>query len=313
MIPLLFPFLADTVIAPPMDYSEVFVNEWGVVVFTAGGTTVAGAPGEDGGLEFGREPFGPLLVDAPVIWIHGAFFQDATLTVKAVQGELTALYPEPHSVEDESYPVEAEWRISSPPPVPLTERPTPPEPGDLPFAWAMPLWRDVPSRDLFDHETGDYLGNFLYYEAGILFWNPPDDIYDPEILAGHYSPEGLAITVGDEPQVRRHTLVPLPGGSSSADQLADDEVLEVICGWAGGRLKSQEIEALWNTWKPFFQTESACDELAYDRRGEGELWMLFPLPWDEVEKISTLELVIHGRPDLMVSYNRMFLGLVRVY
>lgn len=61
-------------IAPDPDFEDIFVNEWGVVVFTAGGTTVAGAPDENGDIYFGREPYGALMVDAPVVWIHGAIF-----------------------------------------------------------------------------------------------------------------------------------------------------------------------------------------------------------------------------------------------
>ena len=40
MLPLLFPFIVDTVVAPPVDYTDLFVNEWGVVVFTSEGTTI---------------------------------------------------------------------------------------------------------------------------------------------------------------------------------------------------------------------------------------------------------------------------------
>ena len=316
MIPLLFPFLADTVIAPPPDFDEIFVNEWGVVVFTSDGTTVAGAPDENGGLYFGREPYGELMVDAPVIWIHGAFFEEATFTVKANMGELTALYPEGYSTDDDGFIQAASWHISAPPPVPLLRRPAPPEADGVPFAWAMPFWREVPSRDLFSAETDEYLGNFLYYEAGILFWQGPEGIYEPEILAGHYSPEGFTITTGDEPVVERTQLVPLPdgtGGNYSREPLNDQEICDVICDWAGGNLKSQEIEALWNTWKPFFQTETPYDELSADRRGQGEKWIMFPLPWDEVDKISSINLDIEGAPDRIIHYNRLFLGLVRVY
>ena len=316
MLPLLFPFLADTVIAPPPDFEDVFVNEWGVVVFTSDGSTVAGAPDENGNIYYGREPYGELMVDAPVIWIHGAFFENATLTVRANQGELTALYPEGYSTDDEHFSRTASWHISAPPPVPLLGRPEPPEPEDVPFAWAMPFWREVPSRDLFSADTDEYLGNFLYYEAGIFLWQPPDGISDAELLAGYYSTEGFAIETGDEPTVQRIQLVPLPdgtGGSHSRESLDDQEICEIICGWAGGNLKSQEIEALWYTWKPFFQTETMCDELSADRRTQGEKWIMFPLPWDEVEKISSVNLDIEGGPDRIIHYNRLFLGLVRVY
>lgn len=317
MIPLLLPFLTDTVMVPPPDFEDIFVNEWGVVVFTSSGTTVAGAPDEEGNLCLGREPFGPLLVDAPVIWIHGAFFAEATFTVKANQGELTAVYPEPDTVDDRHFRTVASWNISAPPPAPLLERPEPPDTEGVPFAWAMPFWRGVPSRDIYSSSSGEYLGNFLYYEAGIPLWEAPDDIMDPEVLAGYYATEGLAVTVttGEEPVVERVQLVPLPdgtGGINPREQLDDEQVCGVFCDWSAGNLKSTEIAALWNTWKPFFQTEIVCDVITADRRGLDERWILFPLPWDEVEKISSIHLDIE-RSDRTVHYNRLFLGLVRVY
>lgn len=313
MLPLLFPFISDTVVAPPLDYQDIFVNEWGVVVFTPTGLSVTGAPGGSGELYFGREPFGPALVDAPVIWIHGAYFNEALFTVRSNQGELTVLYPEPDSVIAEGYVTAASWKISSPAPVPFSDMMDPPEiEEDMPFAWAVPIWRDVPSRQLYSPTTGRSLGNFLYYEAAMYLWSPPDGIYDPATLAGYYSPEGLAITIGEEPVVERVQLVPLPGGAER-EPLDDEEICGVICDWAGGNLKSEEIEALWETWRPFFRKETSCDELTTDRRGQTERWLLFPLPWDEVERISSIELQIPDRYDLTVHYNRLFLGLVRVY
>ncbi len=314
MIPLLFPFLADTVIAPDPDFEDIFVNEWGVVVFTAGGTTVAGAPDENGDIYFGREPYGALMVDAPVVWIHGAFFEEATFTVEAMQGELTTLYPQPDTVLGDGMKTSASWNIACPLPAPFTALPDPPSSEGVPFGWAMDFWRRVPSRDIYSVETGNYLGNFLYYEAGIPFWEPPDMLYDAKLLAGHYSPEGLLITTGPVPSVETIQLIPLPDGTGgpAGAPLNDSETCDHICGWAAGNLKSQEIEALWATWKPFFTKTITCNEVVLaDRRGTEEKWILFPLPWDVVEEISTINLDVpyhHGS----ITYNRLFLGLVRV-
>ncbi len=181
----------------------------------------------------------------------------------------------------------------------------------------MELWREVPSRDLYSTETEEYLGNFLYYEAGIPYWQPPDDTWDPKHLAGHYAADGLLITTGEAPVVERIRLVPLPGGGGGEGEgtpLGDDEVLSIICGWAGGNLKSQEIDALWGTWKPFFQTDEPTDELSDSERSPGsdEVWILFPLPPAEVEKISSIELKFSSRIPGVITYNRLFLGLVRV-
>lgn len=316
MFPLIIPFLLDTVIVPPPESHDIFVHEWGVVVFSSEGAFITGAPGEEGDLFFGREPFGPLLVDAPVVWIHGAPFREATFTVRANQGELTALHPPPHAGEDEAESERASWLISSPPPRPMTARPEPPPAGDVPFAWAMDFWRDVPSRDLYCAETGEYLGNFLYYEAAIYLWQPPENIYDPLALAGYYSPEGLAISTGPEPVVERIQLVPLPDGTGSPrsnGRLEDREVLDILCGWAAGGLKSSEVEALWSTWKPFFRTGSATDEIRARREGRLERWILFPLPPDEAERVSSISLETGDADSAQIHYSRLFLGLVRVY
>ena len=317
MLPLLFPFMVDTVIAPPLDYEDLFVNEWGVVVFTSEGTTVTGAPDENGNVYYGRQVFGELCVDAPVIWIHGAFFEDATLTVKAVRGTLTALFPEPDETRGGELPVIASWNIAALPPRPLVERPEPVIPPHTPFSWAMGFWRDVPSLDLFSADDGEYMANFLYYEAGIPYWEVPSGIFDAKVLAGYYAPDGLLITAGDVPAVERIQLIPLPDGSGippgQTGQLSDDEICDIICGWAGGNLKSQEITALWQTWEPFFTTLSLDDKYAFDRRESDEQWILFPLPWDVVEEISTIHLEVHDSIYREITYNRLFLGLVRVY
>ncbi|PIE53599.1 hypothetical protein CSA37_00070 [Candidatus Fermentibacteria bacterium] len=314
MLPLLF--LTDTVIAPDPDFEDIFVNEWGVVIFTSEGTTVAGAPDENGNVYFGREPYGLLEVDAPVVWIHGAPFQNATFTVRANQGELTALYPEPDIVQGDDMKSAASWIISGEFYRPPLEEAEPPDTSGVPFAWAMPFWREVPSMDIYSSKDDEYLGNFLYYEAGILFWEPPDDLYDPKLLAGYYSPEGLLIATGEEPSVERINLVPLPDGTGSArgSVLNDDQVCQILCGWAGSSLKSSEIEALWNTWKPFFTTETVCDKQALDLStgSTPEKWILFPLPCEEIEKISSITLETGEEFSGTVNYNRFFLGLVRL-
>lgn len=315
MLPLLIPFLLDTVVVPPPQSHDVFVHEWGVVVFSSEGAYITGAPGEDGELRFGGEPFGPVLVDAPVVWIHGAPFLEATFTVTANQGVLTTLHPDPRG-ENEPFQDRASWRISSPPPRPMTERPEHPCAGDVPFAWAMDFWRSVPSRDLYSAETGQYLGNFLYYEASIPRWQPPENAYDPMTLAGHYSPEGLVISTGTEPAVERVRLVPLPDGTGSTrmdGRLEDREVRNILCDWAAGGLKSSEVDALWSTWKPFFQTGSVTDEALADREGREERWILFPLPPDEAERVSSISLEIDDEGLTQIHYSRLFLGLVRVY
>ncbi len=321
MLPLLLPFLLDTVIAPPMDYEDLFVNEWGIVVFNSTGADVASSPDENGNVPFVLEPFQrELMVDAPVIWIHGAYFEDATLTVKAVQGSLTTIFPAPDASFGQDSLMAVSWDIAANPPVTRRERPELIIPQGTPFGWAMGFWRDVPSLDLYSAETDDYMANFLYYEMRIPVWETPDGISDAKVFAGYYSPEGLLITTGDEPTVERIQLIPLPDGSGSPPgqigNLSSEDIDEVICGWAAGNLKSEEISAIWQTWKPFFNRSNlpaSEDESIQDRLGTEEKWILFPLPWDVVEEISTINLDVHDSVNRQITYNRLFLGLVRIY
>lgn len=319
MLPLLFPLLLDTVIAPPADYYNIFVNEWGVVVFNSMGASVEGAPDENGNVLYGRDTYeGDLLVDAPVIWVHGGNFDEATVTVKAGQGFLTTLFPEPDSTQGSEQTVVAEWHISSPERATPTDRSELSAPEGTPFAWAMDYWRDVPSLDLYNHETREYIGNFLYYEMGIPFWESPEGIYDANSLAACYSPEGLIITTGAQPHVERIQLIALPDGAQSPpgqqESLSDDKICEILCGWASGNLKSQEITALWQTWEPFFTTGGTSDKEISDSESADETWILVPLPWDVVEGISTINLEVHDQVSLYreITYNRLFLGLIRV-
>jgi hypothetical protein len=314
MLPLLFPFMVDTVEMPPPDFSDLFVNEWGVVVFNTDGTTVAGAPDQYGDINGSRQVYGDLAVDAPVIWIHGAFFEDATLSVKIPHGSLTTIFPKPDATAGEETAVAASWRISASPSV-LT-RPALVVPPGTPFEWAMEYWREVPSMELYSLDSGEYMSNFLYYEAGIPNWNPPEGVYEAKTLAGYYATDGLLITVGDTPEVERIQLIPLPDGSGTPADMAgeqnDDSICAIICDWGGNNLKSEEISALWQTWKPFFVSGSIYDESSWDRRDTNEQWILFPLPWDAVENYSTIHLEVHDLIDREITYNRLFLGLVRV-
>lgn len=299
MLTLLLPFLADTIVAP-VDDMMIRVHEWGVVSFTSFGTEAAGAPGDT----YGFDPFGMVCVDAPVVWFHGSPFT-GTFTARAGMGFVSAAYPEPTEGFEGATPQVVSWRIGGRNPVPFDEAPAPHVPENTPFLWAMDHWRDVPCLDLFDGE-GNYLDRFLYYETLI-----PDGIQarmntvveDGRQLAGLFSPEGLLITTGEDSQVHVYTIIPLPVLTDAVRlPLEGAEVNEKLCDWAGGNLKSQEIEALWNTWEPFFRERPA-----------DERWLLFPLPPETVESISNISLSVDNSYfETTVEYHRLFLGLVRL-
>jgi hypothetical protein len=105
----------------------------------------------------------------------------------------------------------------------------------------------------------------------------------------------VAATVDLDPEGPVVTI--LPGAVYSAGAM-----LEVLCVWGGGNLKSEELSALWTSWEGL---------LIESLWSEGGCWLLFPLPDEMVEGFSELRL----EPDqtwLSVEYNRLLLGLVRL-
>ncbi len=103
-----------------------------------------------------------------------------------------------------------------------------------------------------------------------------------------YFIEGEAITFA--PPARG-----LVNWSISRETLTEDRIQEVLCGWAGGMLKSSEIEALWETWKPMWRQGS---------------WVVFPIQEEHHDGISRIRLEINRTRT--VHYERLFLGAVRL-
>jgi len=80
--------------------------------------------------------------------------------------------------------------------------------------------------------------------------------------------------------------------------VADTELVpNTFVRWAGQGLTSPEIAALWDTWKPAF-TE------------EGSYWLVFPVPEEFNNGISTISLDTSDHRE--VEYERLFLGAIRL-
>lgn len=310
MIPMLFPFFADTVIAPP-ECETIHVHEWGVVRFEERGTDVVGIPWAD----FYAEPIDnliePIEVEAPVVWFHGPAFT-GTFRVRTENGWLTELYPQPDFAETlpafgifPERSVMARWTDLQAGGESLGIEKLGEQAARISYEWAMDYWREVPACYLF-RRTDGFCDRFIYYECTIvddipspLVWNNGDLSFDPG-----YTGEGLLfIPNGEFTEIYLIELEGSPGLPEVEEiQIYDpDYVKQVICEWAGGGFKSSEIDALWKTWENTLTT--GCDD-------EGS-WLLFPLPSETVEAISTIEL----KPDGFwheVQYERLFLGLVKV-
>jgi len=307
MIPLLFPILADT-IAVPIDYGTVYVHEWGVVCFEEPDQEVVGVRWEP--VLFPDEPPYDYGVEAPVVWFHGSSCT-GTFTVSTPEGWLTELYPLPDGTEgvfppdiiSEDFPpliTSARWSIRLDGPEPSEEEPVPTG-GSLPFEWAMEYWRGVPSKWLY-RESDGFVDRFIYYECGLpadfdgLFKREEGSIVFDEGWSG----EGLVLISGEMPgmlsvHLEGEFAMPAISGFHPA---SSDSIRKVVSGWAGGMLKPEEIDALWNTW----------EGTLFAPPGK---WLLFPLPSDVTERISTISFT----PDdcwIDVVYERLFLGLIRI-
>ena len=242
MLPLLFPLiLADTVVVEP-DFEYVSVHEWGVVELRQRSMDATGARwgclSPDGTIG----DYIPSEVEAPVIWFHGPDVTgDFTVTVPA--GLITTTLPSP----DESGLVEIPTSNQSDrPPVSRhrmvwrdlsiswmeTERRIAEEhlpfAEDLPFAWAIPYWRDVPSLTIRRDSDG-WQDGFLYYECTAY------PVCDTTGRLQSIQPrgDGLLFSRSGDLDMTCH-LVDLDGETpeSLRADITRSEILSVLCEWA---------------------------------------------------------------------------------
>ena len=300
MLEILFAAaLVDTVIAPPVD-NMVVVHEWGVVTFTQESVVLGANPDTDpdAGIippDQWEEP----VARAPVVYFYGEPFS-GEFSVQANSGRFIELYPEPETLLDTSpmpeYPsASAVWTITG-------ARPDVPERG-LPererrLSTCVPqdlleIWREPPSMTLeFGNGTSE---KFVYYECTLKAMAEPgyypvemsgsgpslDPEWDGEVLRGIR--EGDSVTL---------ELVTREG----VQQVDEENVPDILCGWAGGNMKSQEIDALWNTWEQWI-TEGEWS---------GDTLEVFAFPRSTVESVSSITLDTDEY--MYVEYFRFFLG-----
>ena len=301
MLPLLFFALTDTsVVQIPSDM--VFIHEWGVIEVDEEYLTLRGAP--DGWVdELGYVQDYPMAdVTAPVVYFHGAECT-GTFTVDVYDGYFTMLLPYPDSVAnapsggpagtDRYTAVWENLSITAPALDEAGESTESTRAPSIPdcFSWAVPLWREVPANRVSYPATG-YDDVFLYYESGMV---------DPEMFMGeYYNHSGEALLFFPEDGELTCSRITVPGELDAIGAtLSDQEIMDVLCHWADSGLKTEEITALWRTWRPLLATR--C-ELG------GETLMLFPLSSEEEEAVSRIRFV----PDdggLDITYERLLLGL----
>ncbi len=156
------------------------------------------------------------------------------------------------------------------------------------FGWAIPFWSDVPANYV-TVPGASYQDRFLYYEC------TGDYSYGRRTYGYH----GVALVFQEEDgEVIARRADVEETVTASGGILSIDDVLEIICDWSGNRLKSQEIQALWNTWEPALHQR--CVQ-------QGQDVIMFPLSSEQVESISTIRFEPDGGNP--VNYTRLFLGL----
>lgn len=290
MIPLI-PFLTDTVIAYDEPAYMNIVHEWGVVVFQQDVPPVCGVPWSE--TAFMDET----CAEAPVIWIHGQPFTGSLQVTLPADGSFTFLYPEPSDMEEGK----AKWVFSAGIPLPQEESLPAVERSIYtgPFQWALPYWRMVPSLPL--QFASGLEENFLYYECTVregftdnfFTWGSHGNpVFPAESVseALYFSPSGVFPV---EPDAGEFMPVDLPIAGETNPEFAE----ETFCRWGGSRFKTEEIHALWETWRP-------------ELTGEDSYWLVFPIPAEYHDEISSL--VLTTGTDGTAVCERLFLGAVRL-
>lgn len=279
---LLAAALMDTVIAFPDD-AGIFVHEWGVVTFT--GESVAMVSDPDILSSFQPPPFqddDQMVVRAPVVYFYGEPFS-GTFSVTAASGTFIETWPEPAFTDGRV----ASWS--------LTASNGESDPDRWSSVGRMPcispelleLWRSPPSMalDFLDGSSEKY----IYYECSLA--PEAQDSYYPV----SYGPGGPELDPEYNGNIMRFVrtengVLPLEPPSEG--------MVPLLCEWAGGSMKTQELEGMWKTWEDWI----------YRGSWSGDTLAVFPLPASTVELITDIELITEEW--VLVEYSRFYLGMM---
>jgi hypothetical protein len=304
MLGLMFAALIDTAIAVA-DPGTVYVHEWGAVTFTQEQVFFGTAPLEgDIPPTILPDHWDEPLARAPVVYFYGAPFS-GVFRVGVSSGAFVEAVPDPTTLSDtrpmpmlpESYT--AEWRLSGDLEGPASSlRETgyiDCIPADLMESWRMP-----PSHVLqFGDGTSE---KFVYYECALT---PTDSTSFSPVL---FTDGDARLEPGYQGRMVRFSR---SDGTVSAElveaglavrrvSLTEDspEMVEILCDWAEGGMKTAELQAMWDTWSGWVKAGD----------WEGDELMMFPFPSQTVEGMTTIQLTTDQM--LRVEYTRFFVGFV---
>jgi len=281
----------------------VEVHEWGVVVFGEYKAAVTAVP--DPGLSsFIADPYfgiDPISVEAPVIFFHGAQFT-GDFVVEVVNGSIFEIYP----VDG----MRSEWDSIRWPDIQVFNPEEGTEyPDDLPAEFLLPYdvvcnWRTLECNSV--RTSGGINEGFLYYEC---FLDTPDFMKYPQLLAaGEGLPEGvdrvlIFLKPCDDMQ-EMYMVDPqsifTPMETEEISVYDRSRMMRTLSSWNTPGLYPGELELLWDTWEDYITAPS----------WEGDALVVFPLPQDMINRISSLEVLPDG--EFEITYGRFFLGMIPV-
>lgn len=281
----------------------VEVHEWGVVVFgelSAAALAVpdAGLSSFTAGPDFGIDP---ISVEAPVIFFHGAEFS-GDFVVEVFNGNIFEIYP--------AGGMRSEWNsirwfdIQVFDPAAGTEYPE-----DIPVDFVLPYetvqsWRTLECNSV---RTSEGINEgFLYYEC---YLETPDFMRYPQLLAaGEGLPEGVdkvLILLKPYDDMQEMYLVDpasmlIPVETEEISIYDSSRMMETLSSWNTAGLYPGELELLWETWESYVK----------DPLWDGDALVIFPLPQDMINRISSLEVLPDA--EMEIKYGRFFLGMMPV-
>jgi len=302
MLELIFAAaLMDTVIAP-VDYGTVYVHEWGAVTFTEETVIFGANPLTDPNSDFippyqWEEP----VARAPIVYFYGAQFS-GTFTVSVHSGNFIELLPFPDRLESTSpmppqQSYNAVWEIWDT----TQDKDYLAEEYSCVSADMLEIWRK-PQSYVLEFNDGSQ-EKFVYYECALVP-SSEDDFYpallqeDGAILHPDYT--GPAMWFVKD------------GGTVTLDRISGDDPLqgiitatgpqniypEILCDWAEGSMKSEELVSMWETWESWI----------FDGSWSGDTLVVFPLPDYIIEGMTTIDLQTDDYHD--VVYSRFYLGIL---
>ncbi|MCK4807207.1 MAG: hypothetical protein KAT09_06155 [Candidatus Aegiribacteria sp.] len=291
------------VILVSAESEPVEVHEWGVVIFGEYEPAVTAVPGFVLPPVITDPAFSimPPSVEAPVIFFHGEEFS-GDFVVEVFNANIFDIYPVDGVRSTHDSIRWSDIRVFNP--GEGTEYP-----DIFPAHCCMSdelarSWRTLECNSV--RTSGGINEGFLYYEC---FLENQEFVEYPKLLAaGGGLPEGvdkILIFMRPSDDYQEMYLVDpaslfIPAEIEEIGVYDKAWMLEILFSWNTVGLYPDEIELLWETWEAYVTSPV----------WEGDALVVFPLPRDMINKISSLEVLPDGEMEIM--YRRFFLGMMPV-